>query len=80
MKDKFVQMSKQFIQIFGTQDDLNDLEFIGPDGQAFTFLSSKYPDVKVSKQIKSEFDNLLNNPNTTPSMVFRRVIQTLIPD
>lgn len=79
MVEKFLHMSKQFIQVFGCEQDLQNIEFT-ENGQTFTYLSFKYQSVKVYKMFKAEIDSMVNNPDFTASAVFRRIVQTIISD
>ena len=80
-KAKFLQLSKSFLNLFGTKADIMDLK-IGKTGSSSGLvpISSNYPSILVSPMFSIEMQAIIDDSKKENSFIFRKVIGTIIPD
>jgi hypothetical protein len=71
--------SKLFLELFGTVKDLNELS-VKNVSESHAILHIKFPDITVPTHFKHELDHFVLDETNKNSLIFRRLIGSLIPE
>lgn len=78
---KYIQISKNFINCFATEQDMKDLNLNRPiTDERKIPLSIKYPTIVVTPLFATQINSLLNDEKSSDSYLFRKIIGIILPD
>ena len=75
-----MKVSKLFIELYGTVDDIKSLKSKNENNELEGILSTKIPNVTIPQHFKNELSFICTDTSKANSIIFRRLIGNLIPD